>query len=226
MSFAELGYAVVPAVLDDEDIASLVLAFAQSDATHARGGQPFANRQALSNPAIAQLAKAMAPLAARVLERPFAVRAILFDKVEGANWKVPWHQDLTIAVKHRAEVSGYGPWSIKEGIEHVQPPSEVLESMLALRLHLDDCGSENGPLRVLPGTYLRGRMKQEAVDEQVKSLEPVKLTCTRGDAILMSPLLLHASSPATSPHHRRVVHIEYAACELAEPLEWAYRVTN
>jgi hypothetical protein len=28
----------------------------------------------------------------------FFVRGILFDKVPEANWKVPWHQDVTIAV--------------------------------------------------------------------------------------------------------------------------------
>ncbi len=41
------------------------------------------------------------------------VRAILFDKTEAVNWSLPWHQDRTICVKERAEVSGYGPWTIK-----------------------------------------------------------------------------------------------------------------
>jgi hypothetical protein len=33
----------------------------------------------------------------------------------------------------------------------VHPPAEILDKMLTLRVHLDDCGEENGPLRVIPG---------------------------------------------------------------------------
>ena len=40
----------------------------------------------------------------------------------------------------------------------------------------------------------------------------------------MRPLLVHASSPATVPSRRRVVHLEFAAAELPSPLEWAERV--
>ena len=50
----------------------------------------------------------------------FPVRAILFDKTPSANLKVAWHQDRSIAVKRRIDVPGYGPWSVKEGIEHVR----------------------------------------------------------------------------------------------------------
>jgi len=32
-----------------------------------------------------------------------------FDKTPGSNWKVPWHQDLTIAVKEARDVEGFGP---------------------------------------------------------------------------------------------------------------------
>src|SRR4051794_7757164 len=65
-------------------------------------------------------------------------RAILFDKTSETNWKVAWHQDLTIPVREKREVSGYGPWSVKDGVAHVQPPIAILEDMITLRLHLDD----------------------------------------------------------------------------------------
>ena len=39
-------------------------------------------------------------------ERSFPVRGILFDKIPDANWKVPWHQDVTIAVDDRVEAEG------------------------------------------------------------------------------------------------------------------------
>ena len=50
------------------------------------------------------------------------VRAILFDKTETSNWNLGWHQDRTIVVRNRVEVSGFGPWTIKAGVQHVAPP--------------------------------------------------------------------------------------------------------
>jgi len=40
----------------------------------------------------------------------------------------------------------------------------------------------------------------------------------------MCPLILHASSKAVSPSHRRVIHIEYAGAELPGGLEWHTRI--
>jgi hypothetical protein len=47
-------------------------------------------------------------------------------------------------------------------------------------------------------------------------------TCTvgAGGVVLMRPLLLHASSPATVAGHRRVIHLEFAAADLPGGLEW------
>jgi hypothetical protein len=43
----------------------------------------------------------------------------------------------------------------------------------------------------------------------------------RGGIVLMRPLLLHASSPARAPGHRRVIHLEFAADPLPGSLRWA-----
>jgi hypothetical protein len=72
------------------------------------------------------------------LVRATLVRATLFDKTPGANWPVPWHWDLTICVAVRLEAPGFGPWTLKAGVHHVQPPVEVLETMVAVRVHLED----------------------------------------------------------------------------------------
>ena len=56
---------------------------------------------------------------------PVPVRGIYFDKRPGTNWLVAWHQDLTLALKERSEVPGWGPWSVKDGVPHVQPPVDV-----------------------------------------------------------------------------------------------------
>jgi hypothetical protein len=43
----------------------------------------------------------------------------------------------------------------------------------------------------------------------------------RGDVICMRPLILHSSSRSIEPVHRRVLHLEYAARQLPNGLEWS-----
>jgi ectoine hydroxylase-related dioxygenase (phytanoyl-CoA dioxygenase family) len=157
-------------------------------------------------------------------ESCFAVRAIVFNKSEASNWKVAWHQDRVIAVKERIEVPGWGPWSVKLGVAHVRPPSHVLERMIALRLHLDDCGIDNGPLRVLPGTHRLGILS-DAESAAVPRKNEIVCAASRGDVILMRPLTVHASSSANKPGNRRVIHIEFASDQLPPPLEWYQQVS-
>ncbi len=147
------------------------------------------------------------------------VRAVFFDKNPAHNWRVPWHQDLTIVVRKREEVSGYGPWSVKEGVPHVQPPAELLARMVTLRVHLDDCEADNGALRVRPGSHLAGRLPCDAIAGWADASE---ITCAirAGGVVAMRPLLLHASAPAIRPAHRRVIHLEYSSDSLPPPLEW------
>jgi ectoine hydroxylase-related dioxygenase (phytanoyl-CoA dioxygenase family) len=153
----------------------------------------------------------------------FAVRATLFDKVPGANWKLFWHQDTAIAVREPRQVAGFDKFVRKAGIWHVQPPASILEGMLAVRVHLDDCGPDNGPLRVLAGSHRFGRFNAPSPEKR-DGLEEVVCTVAAGGVVLMRPLLLHASSAAVVPQHRRVIHIEYAAAPLPGGLEWHARV--
>lgn len=53
---------------------------------------------------------------------PSLVRAIYFDKSAENNWYVTWHQDRTVSVSNRFEMTGWSPWSVKADILHVQPP--------------------------------------------------------------------------------------------------------
>lgn len=150
----------------------------------------------------------------------FAVRATLFDKSPEANWKVPWHQDTAIAVADHIETPGFFGWSVKDGVPHVHPPAEILEEMVAVRVHLDDCGLENGPLRVLPGSHCSGRLESEQIDDSKNAVAEVACVVRAGGVVMISPLLLHASSPAETPSRRRVIHIEYASHELPNGLRW------
>jgi len=149
------------------------------------------------------------------------VQGIFFDKPADANWKVQWHQDLSIPVKARVEVPGFGPWSKKAGVPHVQAPNWLLERMLIVRLHLDANTEENGPLRVIAGSHLRGRLTREQIQWWREQGEELVCTVPRGGALLMRPLLLHASSAARTSAHHRVIHLEYAAERLPDGLAWA-----
>ncbi len=149
-----------------------------------------------------------------------SVRSILFDKTPDQNWPVLWHQDLTIAVSEKTEVEGYGPWSVKEGVIHVQPSVALLERMVTLRIHLDETSAGNGALKVIPGSHRRGRISPDSIRDLVPGSEVV-CECTAGDVLLMSPLILHASNRSRIPTRRRVIHVEYAPVEaLAENLTW------
>jgi ectoine hydroxylase-related dioxygenase (phytanoyl-CoA dioxygenase family) len=92
--------------------------------------------------------------------------------------------------------------------------------MLAVRVHLDDCGPENGALRVLPGSHREGRLSDADVDRWRAEVPELLCAARAGDALLMRPLLLHASSAAVSPAHRRVLHFEFGAGNLPAGLEW------
>jgi ectoine hydroxylase-related dioxygenase (phytanoyl-CoA dioxygenase family) len=82
--------------------------------------------------------------------------------------------------------------------------------VIALRIHLDDSTEANGPLRVLPGSHRDGVLSEASLDARVAASEAVVCLARRGDALLMRPLLVHASSKATSTTTRRVLHVEYA----------------
>lgn len=221
------GFAIARHVIDDRAVAALI------DAIASLGGSSDVGPKVASTYGVRHLCQLVPAVAAIAKSRPIrsliepvlgsrarVVRSLLFDKTPDANWKVPWHQDMTIAVRERREMAGFGPWSIKADIPHVQPPLSVLERMLTLRLHLDDCGHDNGPLRVVPGSHRFGFLPLDRA--QSLRAEQGEVTCivSRGDAVLMRPLILHASSPAVLPSHRRVIHLEFAAEDLPDGLDW------
>jgi len=160
-------------------------------------------------------------LPAKVLDdasRP--VRAILFDKTASANWSLAWHQDRTICVKRRVEVAGYGPWSMKAGMQHVAPPFELLSRMVTVRVHLDDVSADNAPLLIAPGSHRFGRVAVDEIEAVVRQCGVKACLADAGDVWLYSTPILHASEVATRPARRRVLQIDYADEDLPGDLEW------
>ncbi|HVJ61366.1 MAG TPA: phytanoyl-CoA dioxygenase family protein [Tahibacter sp.] len=153
-----------------------------------------------------------------------AVQCTYFSKSTARNWLVALHQDLSIAVAAHVDDTRLTGWSRKDGVVHVQPPADVLASLVAVRLHLDDCGDGDGPLRVVAGSHRHGRL---APDDENRLRDAHGLTtCTalRGDALVLRPLLLHASSKASGTSRRRVLHYVFGPCELPYGLRWHQRV--
>lgn len=229
--FRQHGYFVLENVLDFTAVDALRQAIAQlPDVPQVRRKSSIYGVRNLFSvcPLVRALAgsSAVRRLVTPILgEKAFAVRATFFDKVPGANWSLFWHQDNVINVAERAEVPGFIAWSKKAGVWHVQPPAEVLANMVAVRLHLDDCPADNGPLRVIPGTHRHGWLEGD-LNPWKKSTQEVVCTTGTGGAVLMCPLLLHASLPASTTRvsHRRVIHLEFANQSLSAGLRWFEQV--
>ena len=105
---------------------------------------------------------------------------------------------------------------------HLGDPERVdTEQLDTTYAHLDDCDPDNGALRVIPGSHVRGRLAPADIDALVSNGEEAVCASPAGGALVMRPLLLHASSPAKTPRHRRIVHLDYANVELPNGLEWS-----
>jgi hypothetical protein len=148
------------------------------------------------------------------------VRVLYFDKPPGHSWALPWHKDYSIAVKANRASTGFTKPTVKAGVPHLVAPRDLLDRMLTVRIHLDDMTADNGPLRVIPGSHAAYHQK----DDPPRAAET--LFCRAGDALLMRPLVTHASGHSRSDAgHRRIVHLECAADEaLPDGYEWRWFV--
>ncbi|QDT26718.1 Phytanoyl-CoA dioxygenase (PhyH) [Gimesia panareensis] len=146
------------------------------------------------------------------------VSATLFDKRPGANWFVPPHQDLQVPINGQSTDPEWTNWSVKAGQQYVEPPLEVFQQMLAVRVHLDECPGENGALEVVPRSHQRRLTEEEValLSESEFQLCPVEA----GEILFMNPLLVHRSRSSQLPLRRRVLHVVYSAARLPEGLAW------
>ena len=205
----ESGYAVIPKVFRPKETAELLEELKSPNLPRSKAGV----RHAMRIPTVATMARgqALLGLAREILgEGAFPFRATLFDKSTTANWLVVWHQDTALPLQERREIAGWGPWSVKDGVQYAHAPANALEQVVALRLHLDDSTNENGPLRVLPGTHTLGVLTDEEIHDLSQKIAQAECLVPRGGVLAMRPLVVHASSKAQSEKPRRVLHIEYS----------------
>jgi ectoine hydroxylase-related dioxygenase (phytanoyl-CoA dioxygenase family) len=211
-SIADFGFARVESLVsatDCESIAGLV-----TPSAAASGG-----RRDLLNHAwcqsLSERVRAHPDIAAIL---PTGTRAILctyFEKSTERNWLVPLHRDIHIPVARKVAHSSLRGWSSKDGMLFVQPPREILDALLAVRVHLDACGTDDGAIEVVPGSH-----RDERIDANSAGRARATLEAGKGDALLMRPLVLHASRKATGNSLRRVLHFVFGPERLPHGLEW------
>ncbi len=225
---ADQGFTLLPGVFSvaqvEAVLADLARAFAarsESTAVRSEAGSVYAVRNVLAVwPGAAQVWRQppLTDVLAAALGPSYGlVRALYFDKPPDRTWALPWHKDLTIAVRdNRLRGPSYRAPTRKEGVPHVEAPVQVLEAMVTARLHLDDAIEENGPLKVIPGSHRTGKVLKLGTT-------PQSILAQRGDVLLMRPLLAHASGPSHpgTRRHRRILHLEFAAsAELPHRYAW------
>jgi ectoine hydroxylase-related dioxygenase (phytanoyl-CoA dioxygenase family) len=220
------GFSVVNDIFTDEEINHLLKAISLADhgkALFRKNAGLFAIRQFLKQVPVATGIIFNHKLRSALFEifgdDYFLVKSIYFDKPEASNWFVAYHQDLTIAVDKKQALEGFGPWTIKQNQFAVQPPLEILQDNFTLRIHLDHTDENNGALKVIPNSHLRGLYRPGKTD-LAKQTECI-CDVNKGGIMLMKPLLLHASGRTTNHAQRRVVHLEFSRSILPGDIDWA-----
>lgn len=223
------GFSVISKVFSDEEVGRIINVLDHIDTTREnfrKSEDLFAIRQFLKEiPEIKDLIfnDNIKEVVKNIFgEKYFVVKSIYFDKPETSNWYVAYHQDLTISVDKKLELSGFGPWTTKQNQFAVQPPLNVLENIYTIRIHLDDTDESNGALKVIPTSHSKGIYRPETIDWTVETEEICNVE--KGGIMLMKPLTLHGSNRTTNGKKRRVIHIEFSDRELPEVLQWAERM--
>ena len=219
--FKKSGYFVVPGVID----AVLNRRLGAFVGGLANGGA--GSRRLLDEAWCTHLAGALrgdARIRSLLPRDAVAVQCTLFDKSPTKNWLVALHQDLSVPVKERVGSPECSGWSEKEGHLYVQPPVSVLERLVAVRVHIDDCPAENGALRLVPHSHMEGRVDPGQAEALRQRYGETVVPVAQGGVLVMRPLVLHASSKATSPTPRRVLHFVFGPPALPLGLEWRWAI--
>lgn len=135
-----------------------------------------------------------------------------FDKSSDTNWGVAPHRDIGIPVRQEFDSNTWKNWTIKQGIPHGQPSKSFLRRMFAVRLNIDQSSSDNGALMVAPGSHL--------TDDQVQP--QLMVEGPAGSALMMHPLIVHASRKSASGAHRRTLHFLFGPAVISLPAQWFY----
>lgn len=158
-----------------------------------------------------------------LLPNAFLTKVIYFDKTIQDNWYVTWHQDLPVNVKDKIETDGFTSWTKKEDVISVIPPEAINKNTISIRVHLDNTNSENGALKVIPGSQNK-RLTDTEIKLIIDNSLPFDCEVNLGGIHILKPQILHASSKNKSGKRRRVLHLEFSNLDLPNGLEYAEKV--
>ena len=221
----ENGFSVLPNLYSDNEIKRILACIEnaeQDENSFMKTKDLFAIRQLIKNvPELTDLLfnkKLIELLSDLSKSEYFLTKAIYFDKPSKSNWFVAYHQDLSISVNQKTELKNYTNWTYKKGQYGVQPPLEILEDTITIRIHLDKTGKNNGALKVISKSHSNGIIRADSKDWNIEN----EIICEveKGGVMLMKPLTLHASNRTTNGKKRRVIHLEFNKNKLTEPLAW------
>lgn len=228
-NLTELGFTIFEPIYSNEELEQLITLINQADQTNdtfRKSENLFAIRQFLKEipetiPVIFN--ERLNAIISQLFGKDyFSVKSIYFDKPERSNWFVAYHQDLTISVNKKSHINGYTLWTVKQGRYAVQPPIDIIQNIFTVRIHLDDTDENNGALKVINGSHIKGIYRPETIDLE-KEIETI-CKVPKGGIMIMKPLLMHSSSRTTSNSKRRVIHIEFSNNGLPEDLTWAEKI--
>tara|TARA_B100000809_G_C15136658_1_gene530909 strand:- start:1077 stop:1826 length:750 start_codon:yes stop_codon:yes gene_type:complete len=221
----ENGYSVLSDLYSDSEISQILTCIENAE----QSGNSFLKTKALF--AIRQLIKNIPDLTGLLFNEKltvllsdlseseyFLTKAIYFDKPSESNWFVAYHQDLSISVDKKSELENYSNWTFKKGQYGVQPPIQILQDTITIRIHLDKTDKNNGALRVIPKSHSNGIIRTDSKDWNIENEFDCEVE--KGGAMLMKPLTLHSSKRTTNGKKRRVIHLEFNKHSLTEPLAW------
>lgn len=225
----ELGFTIINGIYSNEEVDNIIKMIDATDSskeTFRKTSDLFAIRQFLKElPDTYTLIfnTALKSVIEQVFGNDyFVVKSIYFDKPESSNWYVSYHQDLTISVDKKSELEHFNFWTVKQNQFAVQPPIHILQNNFTIRIHLDDTDENNGALKVIEKSHLKGIYRPETINREYEK-ESVCLV-EKGGIMIMKPLLLHSSGRTNNNKKRRVIHIEFSNTELPGTLKWAERV--
>ncbi len=223
--YSENGFAILDNIYSNNEVVELINCIEnsfQNNDSFLKTNDLFAIRQLLNNiPELEGLIfnKNLKNILSSIYKTEyFLTKAIYFDKPKESNWFVGYHQDLSISVNTKAEVEGYKNWTKKKNHIGVQPPIDILESTITVRIHLDETDSKNGALKVIPKSHSKGIIRSGSENWLLENEEVCEVK--KGGIMLMKPLILHASNRTKNKNSRRVIHLEFNTQKLKEPLKW------
>jgi ectoine hydroxylase-related dioxygenase (phytanoyl-CoA dioxygenase family) len=197
MELNEFGYSILANIYSENEIDEILKCFENrkfNSNTFQDTKNVFAVRQLLKN--IPELSKILfnenlLNLLNDLFESNyFLTKAIYFDKPPKSNWFVSYHQDLSISVDKKVDIENYIHWTFKKNQYGVQPPTKILEDTITIRIHLDDTNENNGALKVIPKSHLKGVIRYNSENWVLEN--EYNCNVNKGGIMLMKPLTLHA----------------------------------